>query len=43
MLQFDGPVGIRTDNAAFDFLLEAFGGTAAPETSATCHEEPTDE
>lgn len=43
VLQFDGPVGLRTDNAAFDFLLEAPGGTAASQTAATCHEEPSDE
>jgi hypothetical protein len=43
VLQFDGPVGIRTDNAAFDFILEAYGSTGAPESPATCHEEPDDE
>ena len=43
VLQFDGPVGIRTDNAAFDFLLEVPDGPAAPATAASCHEEPTDE
>ncbi len=43
VLQFDGPIGIRTDNAAFDFQLEALGGTAAAETATTCHEDPANE